>query len=106
MIGVVPQIWDTGNTVIATLFGPRKSFWKKALLNARRFGTIISQLNERQISALRHIIKEKQITREEYMRLCKVTKSTAHRDLRELVDKGILSSKSKCRATDYVSATG
>lgn len=40
------------------------------------------------------------------MRLCKVTKSTAHRDLRELVDKGILSAKSKGRATYYVSAIG
>ncbi len=47
-------------------------------------------LNERQLKAVKYLKTEHQITNAEYQDVAKVAKRTAHRDLAELVEKGIL----------------
>lgn len=48
-----------------------------------------------QILAVEYVVKNKRITRKEFISLTKVTKSTAHRGLREIVEEKIFVRKGK-----------
>jgi len=51
---------------------------------------ILKGLNERQRKAVEHLAKNGKITRGEYEKLCKASERTANRELRGLVEKGIV----------------
>jgi len=59
-------------------------------------------LNARQIKALEYIQKNGKITNREYRILCATSRDTAHRDLSELVQKGILKREGRGRVTHYL----
>ena len=105
----------TGNTVVVTLFSPKEELLEKKWIKKEEivmgrlwddYGTILEQLNERQMSAIKHVIRHSKITREEYIKLFGVGKSTAHRDLKGLVDKMVFGVKGKGRARYYVFKRG
>ena len=50
----------------------------------------LKELNERQRKAVEYLIKNGKITRREYGKLCKASERTANRELRGLVEKGIV----------------
>lgn len=59
-------------------------------------------LNQRQRKAIRYIEEHKKISRMEYAKLDEVSDATAKRDLKELVDKGILEIRGNGPETYYV----
>ena len=61
----------------------------------------MEELNERQIRAIRYTQEKGKITNREYRELCGIGWDTAHRDLSELMQKGILEREGKGRATHY-----
>jgi ATP-dependent DNA helicase RecG len=52
-----------------------------------------SGLNERQIQAVMYVVKHGSLTNSKYQSICKVSKSTATRDIKELEEKGIFVNK-------------
>ena len=61
-------------------------------------------LNERQITAVKHIERHGKITRAEYEKLCLVSARTANRELGELFKKKLVEKKGKGPETYYVLA--
>lgn len=59
-------------------------------------------LNDRQQGAIVYLREQGQITNREYQSLFEVSYDTAHRDLRELLEKGLVKRRGKGRATYYV----
>ena len=59
-------------------------------------------LNERQVQAMLHLATRASITSREYRELTGVGKDTAHRDLRELVRKGLIKRRGQGRMVHYV----
>jgi ATP-dependent DNA helicase RecG len=59
-------------------------------------------LNERQVEAVLYVGEHRRITNQEYQNLCRVSRETAKRDLRELVDRGLLRSAGRGRGLHYV----
>lgn len=59
-------------------------------------------LNTRQQRALKHVVKHGHITNREYRRITRVSKVTAYKDMKEMVDKGILVEEGVGRAIRYV----
>jgi ATP-dependent DNA helicase RecG len=47
-------------------------------------------LNERQLMAVAYVKENRSITNSKYQAVCRVSKSTATRDIKELEDKGVL----------------
>ena len=66
------------------------------------YPSLMVAVNERQEAALGHVKKEGHITMQMYMELSEVSKSQAHRDLRELCELELLQKVGKGRATRYV----
>lgn len=64
--------------------------------NERRF-----KLRERQQLALEYLEKQGKITNWEYVNLCNVGYRTAHRDLTNLIEKGIVEIRKMGRSTHY-----
>ena len=64
--------------------------------NLRKMG-----LNERQIKAVRYVEEKGRITNREYQELNKTSKPTATRDLRNLVDKGIVIMQGEAKRQIY-----
>ncbi|WP_281255719.1 ATP-binding protein [Petrotoga miotherma] len=64
--------------------------------NLRKIG-----LNERQIKAVRYVKEKGKITNKEYQELTKTSKPTATRDLRNLVDKGIVIMQGEAKRQIY-----
>lgn len=91
-----PMYEDTGASFIVTLIGPGEKWM------AEREAGLPEGLNERQIKAIRYIQEKGRITNREYQALCSVSSDTAHRDLSELVRKGILRREGKGRSTHYL----
>ena len=59
-------------------------------------------LNERQALAVGHLLENPDLRIEDFERLCpKVNRRTLQRDLRDLVDKGVLKIKGAARAVAY-----
>jgi len=69
----------------------------KRKLNLKELG-----LNDRQIEALRVMVNEKRtITNAIYREMFKVSDRSALRDLKDLVQKGLIRRKGKRRAAEY-----
>ena len=96
-----PTLRDTGGCFIITLYGLDM---EKAL--AEREAELIDLaalgLNERQQGAIVYLQEQGRITNREYQSLFEVSYDTAYRDLRELLEKGLVKRQGKGRATYYV----
>ena len=79
----LPTIQEIGELVIVTLHSPGEF-----LAPERKAPE--GELNERQQKALAYVEKNGSISNAEYQKVLDVSKSTATRDLRELVEKGFL----------------
>lgn len=71
---------------------------------AERHPVLVSELLDRQKEALNYIRDNEILAMQDYMELADISRSQAHRDLSELVDKGILQRLGKGRGTRYVLA--
>ncbi|MDP2974171.1 MAG: hypothetical protein Q8N60_03910, partial [Candidatus Diapherotrites archaeon] len=58
-------------------------------------------LNERQIRALNHFQKSKQFSSIDYQKVLGAIERTAERDLKELIEKGLVSKKGVGKGTQY-----
>jgi len=88
-----PEIQEFQNGILITLF---KNIFSKETLYALG-------LNDRQMNAVLFVKKRGKITNKEYQSMYGVARRTATRDLKELVDKGILkSSEIKGAGSNYV----
>ncbi len=96
-----PALRDTGGSFIITLYGLDM---EKAL--AEREAELIDLaalgLNERQQGAIVYLREQGRITNREYRSLFEVSYDTAYRDLRDLLEKGLVKRQGKGRATCYV----
>ena len=63
---------------------------------------ISEQLNDRQKNALFYVQTNRQIARKEYVEINDVSVRIAHKELRDMVDKGILTVVGKGRSTKYL----
>ena len=61
-------------------------------------------LNDRQRTAILEVIEQGRLTNADYQELTGASRTTARRDLEELVDKGLLVSRGKGRGAHYVVA--
>lgn len=60
-----------------------------------------NELNERQKKAIDFVKENGKITNSDYRNLCNVSTDTAHKDLRELVEKNVLIREGSGRSTYY-----
>ena len=63
---------------------------------------ISEQLNERQRNAFFYVQRHGQITTREYVEINRVSRQTAHAELRDLTNKGLFTTTGKGRGTRYV----
>ena len=85
----------TGSSGIFTVFGFMESAKKAEEIES------IPGLNERQKQAIRYLREAQRISPKEYIELTGASESTAFRDLRDLVDRGILWGFGKTRDRHY-----
>jgi len=65
-----------------------------------------NELNERQKKAIDFVKENGKITNSDYRNLCNVSTDTAHKDLRELVEKNVLIREGSGRGTYYLMIKG
>jgi predicted HTH transcriptional regulator len=105
--GRLPEI--KGNSrVVATVFSPElegNSFKEKAMKGLwHDYGTIMARFNKRQISSIEYVTKNKKITRLKYEKKYGISKRTAVREIKEIVNSGILKVVGKGPGTYYTLA--
>ena len=105
--GRLPEI--KGNSrVVATVSSPEleeKSFKEKAMKGLwHDYGTIMARFNKSQISSIEYVIKNKKITRLEYEKNYGISKRTAVRELKKIVNSGIFKVVGKGPGTYYTLA--
>jgi hypothetical protein len=105
--GRLPEI--KGNSrVVATVFSPElegNSFKEKAIKGLwHDYGTIMARFNKRQISSIEYVTKNKKITRLKYEKNYGISKRTAVREIKEIVNSGILKVVGKGPGTYYTLA--
>ena len=83
-----------------TLTGPGERFKEER----KELASWTKGLNERQVEAVLYAGERGRITNRKYRDLCGVSRETAKRDLRELVDKSLLIPVGRGRAMHYVLA--
>ena len=101
----LPILSQPGDFFKVTLYGPQDKIFdlvpsvsKEKQVDLKELG-----LNNRQIEALRLMVNEEQkITTQRYCQLFKVSRNTAYLDLKELVEKGMISAEGKGRAAFYI----
>jgi ATP-dependent DNA helicase RecG len=98
-----PALQDSGGSFILTLYGLDM---EKALAEERAEARDLARsgLNERQVEAVLYVREHRRISNREYQSLFEVSYDTAHRDLRELVEKGLIERRGRGRGTHYVPA--
>jgi len=98
-----PTLRDTGGSFIITLYGLDM---EKALAEeeAEAIDLTVLGLNERQRRAIEYIQEHGKITNHEYQTLFEVSYDTAYRDLRGLLEKGLIERRGRGRGTHYVLA--
>lgn len=94
-----PQFKLDGDILKVTLCGPGERFMELAQKSIPE--EWLKEMNERQIKAIRYLQEKEKITNREYRDLCEVGSDTAHRDLSDLVQRGILKREGKGSATYY-----
>jgi len=67
----------------------------------RKAEAFLESLNERQTKAWEHLREKETIATDVYMELCECSEATALRDLRDMVQKGLLRREGKGRGTRY-----
>lgn len=92
-----PKIADDHGVVTVTLFSAAASISPKLQFDA----WVKLGLNERQIKGLIYMQQQGTITRPEYMAMNDVSRMTAHRDLEDLVARGIIQAIGKARNQRY-----
>ena len=82
-----PEFSESEAEFTVTLHGPGEKFMELAQESIPEW---MEELNERQIRAIRYTQEKGRITNREYRELCGIGWDTAHRDLSELMQRGIL----------------
>ncbi|MEZ4643183.1 MAG: protein kinase [Chloroflexota bacterium] len=72
----------------------------------RRYPSLVVAMNERQTTVLRHVQTQGTVTMQSYMDITGVSRSQAHRDLSDLVEKQVLQRVGRGRATRYLLVGG
>jgi ATP-dependent DNA helicase RecG len=91
-----PKYKDTGASFIVTLIGPGEKWM------AETEAKLPEGLNERQRKAVEYIREHGEINAKIYSEMFNIDRTTAYRDLSELVRKGIVYKEGKARATKYL----
>ena len=91
-----PVYEDTGASFIVTLIGPGEKWM------AERETRLPDGLNERQKKAVEYIREHGEMTARIYCEIFGVERTTAYRDLADLVEKGVVHKEGKARATRYL----
>lgn len=91
-----PRFEELGGEFRVTLIGPGDRFMEKTPGMVRE-----ADLNDRQRQALAYLCEHGRITRQEYSQLTGMRHSLASRELRDLVDKGLISRRGAGPATHY-----
>ena len=94
-----PQFKLDGDILKVTLWGPGERFME--LVQKDIPEEWLKELSERQIKAIHYLQGKGKITNREYRDLCEIGPDTAHRDLSDLVQKGILKREGRGSATYY-----
>ncbi|MFQ6084605.1 MAG: ATP-binding protein, partial [Candidatus Aminicenantia bacterium] len=68
---------------------------------SEKYGKVLLWLNERQRALLKYLEKYRKITKKEYLELFKVSRTTATKDLKDLVEKNIILQKGKGRGSYF-----
>jgi ATP-dependent DNA helicase RecG len=98
-----PAFKETTAGFLLTLFGPGDRMVVQQPARADVDLWARQGLNERQITALRHLTEHESITNREFRELCPdVTDETARRDLADLVDRNLILKVGDKRATYYI----
>ena len=84
-----PEFQNLSGGFEVTLIGPGKSFEKE--IEKEKLHKL--EINERQRKAIKYVVEEGTINRREYIRLNQISHTIAHRELKELVEKGVFSKK-------------
>jgi len=95
-----PQFEEVGSEFWVRLMGPGERFMEE--VTARPAWA--EGLNERQVEAVLYAGEHGRITNREYQALFEVSYDTAHRDLRQLLEKGLIERRGRGRGTYYVLA--
>jgi ATP-dependent DNA helicase RecG len=84
-----PKFQNLSGGFEVTLIGPGKSFEKE--IEKEKLHKL--EINERQRKAIKYVVEEGTINRREYIRLNQISHTIAHRELKELVEKGVFRKK-------------
>jgi len=93
-----PRFEEVGSEFRVTLMGPGERF----MAEVGELPAWTKGLNERQVEAVLYVETHGRITNREYQDLYGVSRETAKRDLRELVDKELLMPMGRGRGLHYV----
>ena len=96
-----PVITDDGGIVTVTLYAARVTALDPIDFNQQATRWAEMGLNERQVKALVHIGQHGPISRRRYCDLMGVSRMTGHRDLTDLVKRGLLEARGSGRYVDY-----
>jgi ATP-dependent DNA helicase RecG len=92
----IPRFEELGGEFRLTLIGPGERFMEKAAALVRQ-----QEINDRQRQALTYLREHGRIARQEYCRLTGVHHTVASSELRDLVDKDLISRHGAGRETYY-----
>lgn len=92
-----PEFKNLSGGFEVTLFGPGKSFEKEI----EKEKTHVVEMNERQKKAIEYAKEKGMIKREEYITINKVSHTTASKELKNLVEMGILRATGKGKYLRY-----
>jgi len=95
-----PRFEEVGSEFRVALMGPGERFMEEATVRP----AWAEGLNKRQVEAVLYVGEHGRITNREYQALFEVSYDTAHRDLRELLEKGLIERRGRGRGTHYVLA--
>lgn len=87
-----------------TFFGPQDKLFEM-VKPIRELSLKDLGLNDRQVKALKHLQKNLKITAQEFVKIFKVDRKTAQRDLKELTKKGFITKTGKGKKTEYALQT-
>ena len=96
-----PNFQNLSGGFEVTLIGPEKSFEKE--IEKEKFHKL--EINERQKNAIKYLKKEKTITRQIYSRINNIGNTYAKKELKELIQKGIIRKIAKGKNTYYILVT-
>ncbi len=91
-----PQFEELSGEFVATLIGPGEKFMQEVTPGW------MQGLNERQIKAMGYVAKEGKITNRKYQEFFDISRTTAKRELRALVTRGLLQQQGIGRSVGYV----